>query len=231
MKTRLLFIMGLLLITLELTARHADATFKTNNGASMIVFIDGNRINSQPMNIVKLNKLYAGRHHVRIKVIGRRFSREINRPIQLKKDHKTKFVVNSVGRRGNLQLVKVDEKPIHHNNYKPYPKKQNRYDHREKCHVGYMVNMDKLLHGLEHKRFDSKKIEFVRLALANKSLYTRDLLEILNNVTFESTKLDIAIFAHQGVVDKDNFHLIYDVFKFRSSIRELEKYSHDDSWF
>ncbi len=231
MKTKLLFIISVLLISFEITARDADAVFKTNNGAPMVVFIDGNRINQQPTDVIKLNKLYAGKHQVRIKVFGKRFNREINRPIHLKRHHKTKFVVNSVGRRGNLQLVKVNEKRKYANTYQRNPKPSHNYNHGGQCYVGQTVNMDRLMISLNYKRFDSEKEDFLEIALANKSLYTHDLIEILSQLTFESTKLDVAILAHPGIVDKENFHLVYDAFKFRSSIRKLEKYSYDDSWF
>ncbi len=231
MKTKLLFIISVLLISFEITAREADAVFKTNNGAPMVVFIDGNRINQQPTDVIKLNKLHAGRHHVRIKVFGKRFNREISRPIHLKRNHKTKFMINSIGRRGNLQLIKVDEKRKYANNYNHNPIRRYNNNQGGQCNVGQMVNMDRLITSLNYKRFDSEKEDFLEIALANKSLYTNDLIEILNHLTFESTKLDVAILAHPGIIDKENFHAIYDAFKFRSSIRKLEKYSYDDSWF
>lgn len=220
MKTRLLIIAGLLLMAFKSEARHANAVFKTNNGAHMIVFLDGNRINQRPSEVVKLNKIYPGKHNVRIKVIGKRFNREIKRRIHLRRGHRSKFMVNSYGRRANLEIVKVNEKPI--NNYgrqKPYASNHD------------LLQMDRFMHSLNLRRFDNDKVYFTKRVLSKKSLYAEDLLEILNSITFESNKVEIADFAYNSVIDKRNFHIVYDAFRFQSSIRQLEKSNYDDTWF
>ena len=215
-----MIIAGLLLMSFQLKARHANAVFKTNNGAAMIVFLDGNRINKYPSEVVKLNKIYPGNHTLRIKVIGKRFNREIKRRIYLRKNHKTKFLINSYGRRGNLEVVRVHEKPTYNYSHRKY--------HRSKYNL---LDMDRFMYSLNLRRFDNDRVHFTRSVLANKSLYAKDLLEILNNITFESNKVKVADFAHESVIDKKNFHVVYDAFRFHSSIRQLEKSNYEDTWF
>ncbi len=233
MKTRLLIIAGLLLTSFQLKARHANAIFKTENGAPMIVFLDGNRINEYPSEVVRLNKIYPGKHYVRIKVIGKRFNREISRRIYLRRDFKTKFLINSYGRRRNLDMVKVYEKPLPY--YTEVPRRnQNRghYKYKDYRGVNYeLVNIDRLMRGLKQRRFDNERVYFTKSALSRRSLYAEDLLRILNHLTFESNKVEIADFAYSRVVDKENFYIVYDAFRFQSSIRQLNKNNYDDTWF
>lgn len=222
MKTRLLIIIaGLALMGFQVEARHANAVFKTNNGAPMIVFLDGNRINKQPSDVVRLNKIYPGKHHLRVKVIGKRFNREIKRRIHIRSNHKTNFLINSYGRRGNLEIVKVNEKPIYdHYTHRKY--QRGRYD---------ILDVDRFMYSLNLRRFDDDKVNFTKRVLANKSLYAEDLLKILSNITFESNKVEVADFAYNSVIDKRNFHIVYEAFRFRSSIRQLENSNYDDTWF
>ena len=222
MKTRLLIIIaGLALMGFQAEARHANAVFKTNNGAPMIVFLDGNRINKHPSDVVRLNKIYPGKHHLRGKVIGKRFNREIRRRIHIRSNHKTKFLINSYGRRGNLEIVKVNEGPIY-DHYTQRKYQRGRYD---------ILDMDRFMYSLNLRRFDDDKVNFTKRVLANKSLYAVDLLKILNNITFESNKMEVADFAYNSVIDKRNFHIVYDAFRFQSSIRQLENSNYDDTWF
>ena len=199
----------------------------------MIVFLDGNRINEYPSDVVKLNKIYPGKHYIRIKVIGKRFNREISQRVYLKRNHRTKFLINSYGRRRNLDLVKVHEKPFY--NYAEVPHRgQKKGYHKYKNHRRgeyEMVNMDRLIHGLNRQRFDDEKVYFTKSALARRSLYAEDLLRILNRLTFESNKVKIADFAYNRVIDKENFYIVYDAFRFQSSIRQLNKNNYDDTWF
>ena len=91
--------------------------------------------------------------------------------------------------------------------------------------------MERFLYSLNLRRFDNDKVYFTRRVLANKTLYAKDLLEILNNITFERNKVGVANLAYESVVDKRNFHVVYDAFGFQTSIRQLEKSNYEDTWF
>lgn len=69
--------------------------------------------------------------------------------------------------------------------------------------------------------FDSTKRELLKSALLHNNLTAQQLYELLNLLDFDSSKLEIAKTGYASVVDKENFHTVYNAFTFDSSISEL----------
>ncbi len=233
MKTRILIIAGLLLMTFGVKANRADAVFRTENGSPMVVFVNGQRINSKPSEVVKLDDIYAGSHRVKIKILGNSYTKELIKPINLRKGHRSVFVVNA-GRRGHTSMVKIKEQPMLRNRQRPQSIRRGRgyYNGNHTFKNNHnQLNMDRFMQRLSYEAFDKDKVQVTKRALSERRIFARDLELILNEITFESNKLEVAMFAYESVIDKRNFHHVYDAFTFRSSIRKLEKYTYDSSRF
>ena len=104
------------------------------------------------------------------------------------------------------------------------------------CHNGYgyyPVPVAPLVYGMAphdfhalkqtvvNASFDSTKRELLKSALSRNSLTAQQLYELLNLLDFDSSKVEIAKAGYAGVVDKQNFHTVYNAFTFDSSVREL----------
>lgn len=78
-----------------------------------------------------------------------------------------------------------------------------------------------LLGVISSKWFESTKRDITMQALSADYFTSAQIAELLGLFAFESTKLEIARFAYNRVVDQDRFYIVYDSFTFESSIREL----------
>ena len=77
---------------------------------------------------------------------------------------------------------------------------------------------------IANRSFDSSKLQVAKQAIANSAISSSQLAELMNMLTFESTKLDLAKFGYAYVVDKQKFYIVNNVFTFESSISELKNY-------
>ena len=227
MKTIVLIISGIMLLPFQSKATDAEAIFKAENGKTMILFMDGKQVNAIPKNVIVLPDLNYGNHLVSIKVLDRRTTQLVNKPIYLKKFHQSSFVVNTVGPRGTLGIVKIKEVPTikrwnSRENKSPRVKHHGRHDNK-------MLNMQVFMPRLKNQRFDKDKVQLTQSVLAQKFLTTHDLILIIDNLAFESNKVDIAILAYPKIVDKKNFYKVENALKFRSSILKLRESTYRSS--
>lgn len=74
------------------------------------------------------------------------------------------------------------------------------------------------------RSFDNTKVEIAKQALRTNSINSRQVAELLELLSFDSNKLELAKFAYRYAVDPGNYYLTYDAFTFDSSIRELNRF-------
>ena len=74
------------------------------------------------------------------------------------------------------------------------------------------------------KSFESAKLEICKQALYNNKVTSSQVAQLLDLMTFESTKLELAKFAYGRTVDKGNYYIVNNSFTFGSSISELGDY-------
>ncbi len=72
--------------------------------------------------------------------------------------------------------------------------------------------------------FDSDKLRIAKQASINHSLSSKQVREIMELFSFESTKLKYAKFAYSRVLDPQNYFIVNNAFTFSSSIRSLDRY-------
>lgn len=102
----------------------------------------------------------------------------------------------------------------HHNNYN-----DNTWDD----HSGVMSigRFDLLVQQVRKASFESSKVNVASQALRNNRITTSQMISLLNEFSFESTKLKFAKDYYRVVVDRRNYFMINDVFTFQSSKDDL----------
>jgi hypothetical protein len=74
------------------------------------------------------------------------------------------------------------------------------------------------------KSFDNTRYQIAAEYIRNNGISTREVGELMNLLTFESNKLDLAKFAYRYTADPQNYFMLYNEFTFDSSIRNLSDY-------
>jgi hypothetical protein len=77
---------------------------------------------------------------------------------------------------------------------------------------------------IQSKIFESEKLAIAKQVVSTNCLLSRDVKDIMNLFTFESTKLEFAKFAYGYTYDLGNYFIVNDAFGFESSVYELDRY-------
>lgn len=72
--------------------------------------------------------------------------------------------------------------------------------------------------------FDSKKMDIIKVAIASSRVSSRQVLELMRMLMFDSNRLELAKFAYLHTVDKQNYFIVNDAFIFSSNISALSRY-------
>jgi hypothetical protein len=81
-----------------------------------------------------------------------------------------------------------------------------------------------LKNSITGKAFESSRMAVAKQAIASNYMSSAQITELVELMTFETSKLDLAKFAYRFTIDKNNYYLVNDAFSFESSIRELAGY-------
>lgn len=81
-----------------------------------------------------------------------------------------------------------------------------------------------LKHSMSTKPFDDTKLAVAKQAISANGTSTHQVKELMDLLTFESGKLDLAKHAYRYTIDQNNYYLVNDEFTFSSSIEELNEY-------
>jgi hypothetical protein len=72
--------------------------------------------------------------------------------------------------------------------------------------------------------FDDTRLSICKQVISASNVSSDQVYELMNLLTFESNKLDLAKFAYSRVVDKNRFYVVNNAFTFSSSVDELNRY-------
>ena len=86
------------------------------------------------------------------------------------------------------------------------------------------ISFRELKNIIVNRWFDSSKIEVAKQGISGSAISSSQLAELMDLLSFESSKLDLAKFAYRYVSDKQKIFLVNDAFSFESSISELDRY-------
>jgi hypothetical protein len=108
------------------------------------------------------------------------------------------------------------------------PEKRCANRHRTKYgHAGVMSEAAylHLLHTLSENSFDNSRLSIARQAVAANKCTAEQVLGIMEQFSFESTKLSFAKYAYSFCINKGSYFIVTNGFTFESSKRELMRYT------
>ncbi|MFT7588278.1 MAG: hypothetical protein ACI959_000485 [Limisphaerales bacterium] len=85
-------------------------------------------------------------------------------------------------------------------------------------------DFNRLIRTLEGQRFDNARVSIAVKAFEINAFSSNQVRRILNTISFENNRLDVAKASYASVIDPQNFHLVTDAFRFQSSINRLYDY-------
>ncbi len=83
---------------------------------------------------------------------------------------------------------------------------------------------NQLIEQIRNASFESSKVSVANTALRGNTITVSQLVGILREFSFESTRLQFAKDSYQRVSDRRNYHMIYSAFTFQSSKDELDEF-------
>jgi hypothetical protein len=83
---------------------------------------------------------------------------------------------------------------------------------------------NQLIDQIRKASFENSKVSVAKQALKNNRISCRQLLSIINEFSFETTKLQFAKDTYPKVGDKQNYFILNDAFTFQSSKDELTEF-------
>lgn len=72
--------------------------------------------------------------------------------------------------------------------------------------------------------FDDSKLNVAKQAISSKRISSGQVLELMKQMTFESTRLELAKYAYFYVYDRQDFYVVNQAFVFASSIDHLSRF-------
>lgn len=81
-----------------------------------------------------------------------------------------------------------------------------------------------VMNAIKNASFDNVRMEIAETALMNSYVKTSQVKQILQQLSFESSRLQLAKYCYKKTTDKQNYFDIYNLFSFSSSINELNAY-------
>jgi hypothetical protein len=86
------------------------------------------------------------------------------------------------------------------------------------------TNINFLLDQIANTTFESDKKIVAKQLIDSRPLYSNEVLMIMEEMTYESTKLEIAKYAYNNTLDKQNYTIVNQGFTYSSSIKKLDRF-------
>lgn len=249
MKTTLNTLAMIAFLPVMMMASHAYASqvmVRTSDRAPIIVELNGQHINTVPASSVTARNLPAGNHHLRIlrqSVRGNRASYQILHDGNIRV-HRGEDLDVTLDRGGRLV---VQSRPVHQPGYGNNGGYGNTYGYGRDYGYGYEPDytyarprhgranvhpvhgmnpgtFNHLRKALRSASFESTREQIARSAVSGNRISSRQLSQVLQEFSFESTRLRFAKWAYPYVTDRERIFMIYDSFSFDSSVRDFERY-------
>lgn len=111
-------------------------------------------------------------------------------------------------------------------NSRPDDRNNNYDDNNWNSYRGIMSTgrFESLIEQIRKTSFESSKVNVAKQALKDNTISVSQLKGIVNEFTFESSKLDFIKSSYSKIADKKNIFMINDVFTFQSSKDELSEF-------
>jgi hypothetical protein len=76
---------------------------------------------------------------------------------------------------------------------------------------------------MQQSGFDSDRLILAKQAINGNGVYADQVLRMMQELSFESSRLELAKFAYNQCLDPENYYLVNQGFSFSSSVRELNQ--------
>lgn len=212
----------------------------TTTGKELKFEIDGRQF-SMKNNSITVGYMAEGYHQVKIFResrkngfgFGRREEVVYKGSVYLKRGFHTDITVNRFGK------VLVDERRIDRNDdwYQEedeYYDDHNGYDNGQGNNNGGWNNgygnvmrgneFESVKESLRKEWFEANRLKSVKFIIDKNNFTTQQVKELMLLFTFENNKLEIAKYAYNKTVDKQNYFQVNEVLTFNSSKEELAKF-------
>lgn len=238
------------LLVLPVLAQASVLTFTAERGELFQVKLDGRTINHAASNFVRVANLKPGRHFVEFKIRSKQGIYTMGQKVEVRRNTEANYIVRTAGRSGKAFLRLMSEASlappviIATPRYPDYPRdnynddryederyNNDRYDRDQPRYNDNCRNLltpreiDRVLQAMDARDFESTKLSIAREAVRNGSIMAEDLKRLLKEFDYESTQVEFAKFAYGYLCDREHFYYIYEVFRYDSSVQELERYS------
>lgn len=239
------FLLPLLLVLLVLPvwAQASVLTFATTKGEPFQIRLNGRIVNYTASNFVRITNLKPGKHSVEFKVMSRwgvcRMGVNVIVPVGVEASYAVR-----TGSRGRVFLRLINEVPLapppvirapapplpppypenQADRYEPAPPEQDNRQEDACRNLMDKYEIDRLIESMKGREFESTKLTIAREAVRSGSILAEDLKRLLEQFSYESTRVEFAKFTYDYVCDKEHFYYVYDAFNNDSSIRELGDY-------
>lgn len=80
---------------------------------------------------------------------------------------------------------------------------------------------------IDDQRYEADRLRIAKDAAHDLPVKTIDVLDMLQMLSYESSRLEFAKFAYSRTVDPENYSIVFEAFKYTSSIKDLEDYMYD----
>jgi hypothetical protein len=77
---------------------------------------------------------------------------------------------------------------------------------------------------MKDKSMDNQKVDFVKSGMKNNWFTSEQVLQMLQTLSFENNKVDLAKIVWHKTTDKGNYFKIYDAFTFSTSEKTVQEY-------
>lgn len=103
----------------------------------------------------------------------------------------------------------------------------NSYGTSYRSRVLTPQEIDNIAHEMDHARYDQERLEIARAFIRKDMVYAEDVAFLMNYLSFEEHRLELAKFSYRRTVDKQNYHLVFDQLEYRGSKRELDRFIYE----
>jgi hypothetical protein len=109
-----------------------------------------------------------------------------------------------------------------HKRPRPYKTPVNQYTYYAPGMNPHTFNM--LKNTIFATSFDSSKLNIAKQAIADNTVTSEQVYQLMMMMSFESNRLNLAQFAYYYTVDKGNYFIVHNAFNFNSSSNRLNTY-------
>jgi len=86
------------------------------------------------------------------------------------------------------------------------------------------VTFNNALNSIASQSFESGRVAVARQLISSNCMSSEQVRSILTLMQFESSRLDLAKYAYRFTCDPQNYHVVYSVFQFGSSVQDLANF-------